>query len=187
MHVPQRYQLEKDMESGTLQSRSWLKERIKEVLESTKEVSKKCDYLGYSLLSFDAKIETIDEEIKELRSIKERLRVAKEISLDVGAELFSEYGIQKLEGAGISSITLYQPPLTSKLTLSIINEEPLIHAGFFKRVIDVDAIKEAYLSGMYHDLLKAHCTLEEHQTTPTVRLKINKRRVKSTELEKEAS
>ena len=44
-----RYALERDIESVTPNSRSWLKERFKEVLESDKDASRKCDYLGYSL------------------------------------------------------------------------------------------------------------------------------------------
>lgn len=172
----QRYQLEQDMQSVTPTSRFRLKERMKEVLESDKESSRKCDYFGYSFLSLDTKIEIIDEEIKELRGIKERLRVAKEIALDVGAELFGEYGIYKLEGAGISSISVYQPPITSKLAITVINEGQLIEAGFVKKVVDTDAIKEAYLSGQYAELIQAHCTIELQNIEHPKRLRINKRR-----------
>ena len=124
--IPIRYQLEKDIESVNESSALWLKERFIEVLESDKDFTRKCDYFGYSILNLDTKIQSIDEEIKELRLMKEHLKSAKELALQVGAELFSEYGIAKLEGMGISSITLYQPLVQPKLLLphqntSIIN------------------------------------------------------------------
>lgn len=171
-----RYALERDIENASESNVQWLKERFKEVLESNKEPSRKCDYLGYSILGIDAKVQLLEDEIKELRFIKDKLKCAKELALEIGAELFSEYGIAKLEGAGISSITLYQPLQSPKLSLTITNEMALIEAGFVKRVVDTEAIKEAYLSGQYLELIHACCEIELHVSTSSKRLKINKRR-----------
>jgi hydrogenase maturation factor len=171
-----RYALERDIESVNESNAQWLKERFKEVLESNKEPTRKCDYLGYSILGIDAKVQLLEDEIKELRFIKEKLKCSKDVALEVGAELFSEYGIAKLEGAGISSITLYQPLQSPKLSLTITNEMALIEAGFVKRVVDTEAIKEAYLSGQYLELIHACCEIELHASTSPKRLKINKRR-----------
>ena len=171
-----RYALERDIESASESNVQWLKERFKEVLESNKEPTRKCDYLGYSILGIDAKVQLLEDEIKELRFIKDKLKSAKELALEVGAELFSEYGIAKLEGNGISSITLYQPLQSPKLSLTITNEMALIEAGFVKRVVDTEAIKEAYLSGQYLELIHTCCEIELHAPTNAKRLKINKRR-----------
>ena len=171
-----RYQLERDIESATSNSAQWLKERFKEVLESTKESTRKCDYLGYSILNIDAKLSLIDEEIKELRHLKEHLHMAKSLALEVGAELLGEYGITKLEGMGISSITIYQPLHAPKLSLTIKNESALMKAGFVKEVVDVNAIKEAYESGQYRKLIEEHCTVNYDVKEEPKRLKINKRR-----------
>jgi hydrogenase maturation factor len=171
-----RYALERDIENVTSNSAHWLKERFKEVLESDKDATRKCDYLGYSILGIDSKVQLLEDEIKELRFIKDKLKCAKELALEVGAELFSEYGINKLEGAGISSITLYQPLQSPKLSLTITNEMALIEAGFVKKVVDTEAIKEAYLSGQYLELIHACCEMELHAPTNAKRLKINKRR-----------
>jgi len=173
-----RYQLERDIESATLSSRDWLKERFKDVLESDKEVSRKCDYLGYSILGMDARIQTIEEEISELKVIKDTLKTAKELALEVGAELLSEYGIAKLEGAGISSISVYSPLLHPKLILQVEQPQPLMEAGFMKQVVDVDAIKEAYLKGEYKELIEQHCSVALTQNTSPKRLRINQRRSK---------
>ena len=171
-----RYQLERDIESVTSNSANWLKERFKEVLESDKDASRKCDYLGYSILNLDAKLHLLEDEIKELRHLKEHLTSAKSLALEVGAELFSEYGINKLEGAGISSITVYQPLHAPKLTITVNNEQALIKAGFVKEVVDVASIKEAYESGQYKKLIEEHCTVTFEAKEESKRLKINKRR-----------
>ena len=180
LQTTNRYQLERDIESVTTSSRYWLKERFKEVLESDKESTRKCDYLGYSILNIDAKLHLLEEEIKELRHLKEHLKSAKELALEVGAELLGEYGITKLEGMGISSISVYQPMHQPKLTLSIINETILMEAGFVKRVVDIEAIKEAYLSGQYKELIQSCCAIERHESAHAKRLKINKRRSANT-------
>ena len=171
-----RYQLERDIESVTSNNLQWLKERFKEVLESDKDASRKCDYLGYSILNLDAKLSLLEEEIKELRVLKEHLTHAKSLALEVGAELFSEYGINKLEGAGISSITVYQPLHAPKLTITVNNEQALIKAGFVKEVVDVVAIKEAYESGQYKKLIEEYCLVSYDVKEEVKRLKINKRR-----------
>ena len=171
-----RYALERDIESVTPNSRSWLKERFKEVLESDKDASRKYDYLGYSIINIDAKVHLLEEEIKELRHLKEHLTSAKALALEVGAELFSEYGINKLEGAGISSITVYQALHAPKLTITVNNEAALIKAGFVKEVVDIAAIKEAYESGQYRKLIEEHCAITFEVKEEPKRLKINKRR-----------
>lgn len=175
-----RYALERDIESVTSNSRSWLKERFKEVLESDKDISRKCDYFGYSILNLDAKVHLLEEEIKELRNLKEHLTNAKALALEVGAELFGDYGINKLEGAGISSITVYQPLHAPKLTITVNNEAALIKAGFVKEVVDVAAIKEAYESGQYKKLIEEHCVVSCDVKEEAKRLKINKRRSSNT-------
>jgi len=176
MQAMMRYQLERDIESATTSNRAWLKERFIEVLESDKEVSRKCDYFGYSILGIDARIQTIEEEISELKVIKDRLKVAKELALEVGAELLSEYGIAKLEGAGISSISVYSPLLHPRLFLHVEQPKPLMEAGFMKQVVDVDAIKEAYLRGEYKELIESYCSIALTENTSPKRLRINQRR-----------
>ena len=179
MHLVQqtnRYALERDIESVTSNSVHWLKERFKEVLESDKDASRKCDYLGYSILNLDAKLSLLEEEIKELRYLKEHLTSAKSLALEVGAELFGEYGINKLEGMGISSITVYQPIHTPKLIITVKNEHELIKAGFVKEVVDIASIKEAYESGQYKKLIEEHCEVSFEAKEEPKRLKINKRR-----------
>jgi len=119
---------------------------------------------------------SIDEELKELQSFKKQLKQAKEIALQTGAEVFTQYGIEKLDGAGISSITLTKATTTNKSKLVIENQQALIDAGFYKKVVDEVLVKELYNSPQYSEIIKAHTRLEVESIPKPAKLKVNKRR-----------
>ena len=125
---------------------------------------------------------SLDEEIKELQELKKNLKLAKEITLEVGAEVFNEYGIEKLEGAGISSITLSKSTISKKVVITPIDEELLISSGFYKKVLDVEAIKQAYEYDNYTDLIQKACEIETVTEIKPSKLKVNKKRVANNNL-----
>jgi len=127
-----RYQLEKDIQGATMANREWLKSRLCEILESSKESTSKADYLGLSLLSIDESVASIEEEVKELKALKDSLKQAKEVALEVGASVFEGYGIERLEGLRISSLTLTKSIEKTKHRFTIKNESELIRAGLQK-------------------------------------------------------
>ncbi|WP_458699925.1 siphovirus Gp157 family protein [Sulfurospirillum sp. 1307] len=172
-----RYRFEQSVQEANASNLEWLKEEYKSILQSNKDYTRKADYIGFSIISIDTKMQSLDDEIKELQHLKKNLKLAKEVALKVGAEVFSEFGIDKLEGAGISSITINKPKVSSKNKLIVHKEEPLIQAGFYKKVIDTDTILEAYKNGEYIDLINKFCSIETINY-PT-KLKINKRRINS--------
>ena len=119
----------------------------------------------------------MDEEIKELQELKKTLKTAKEIVLTAGAEIFIEYGIDKLDGSGISSITFSGAVTADKTKLVVHNEEALIKAGFYKKVIDEAKILHYYSSDNYANVILEHSTLEVISISKPAKIKINKRRV----------
>jgi hypothetical protein len=171
-----RYQLEKDIQVATMANKEWLKSRLCGILESNKESTAKADYLGLSLLSIDESVKSIDEEISELKALKDSLKLAKEVALEVGAEVFENYGIEKLEGLRVSSLTIHHPVVTPKVNFTVTNPQALIDAGFRKEVLDMDKLKECYNNGEYLDLINAHCDISITRETKTKKLKVNKRR-----------
>jgi len=175
-----RYRFEQSVQEAKEDTKSWLTDEFKSILESDKDFTRKADYIGFSIASIDAKVVSLDEEIKELQTLKKNLKSAKTIALAVGAEVFASYGIDKLEGAGISSITINKPNPTSKVELTIHNEYNLIDAGFYKKVIDKESILEAYNSGSYLEVINANCTVEITRDVKEPKLKINKRRSSAT-------
>lgn len=157
----------------------WLKEQMEALLESNKEHTKKADYLGLSLLSLDTAIGNLSEEINELKALQARLKAAKAIALEVGAKVFMKYGITKLEGTAISSLTLAKSVEKTKHRFIIKDEERLKKAGFTKTILDIDAIKEAYGDNQYRGLIEACCVVKSVTTPATTKLKINKRKSKA--------
>jgi hypothetical protein len=96
----------------------------------------------------------------------------------VGASVFKKYGITRLEGTAISSLTLTKTPESTKRVFSIKDEKRLMSTGFTKTILDIEAIKEAYEGGQYRGLIEACCDIEEVTTPGVVKLKINKHKSK---------
>ena len=171
-----RYKFEQTVQSANDKSREWLKEEFRSILESDKDYMRKADYIGFSVLSIDTRIQSLDEEIKELQALKKTLKTAKEIVLTTGAEIFLEYGIDKIDGAGISSITFTGATTTDKSKLVIDNPDALIEAGFFKKVVDEEMVSQYYTSDKYGHIIQKHARLEVTSTPRPAKIKINKRR-----------
>ena len=171
-----RYKFEQAVQEVKEQNVEWLKEEYIAILESDKDYTRKADYIGLSIASIDEKAASLDEEIKELQQLKLKLKLSKELALRVGAEVFTQYGIEKLEGASISSLTL-TPVKTKELkNLEVYNENELIKRGYYKLTLDEEeVIKELEtLEGKYELLGIASLVTKEVQTI--AKLKINKRR-----------
>ena len=171
-----RYKFEQAVQEVKEQNVEWLKEEFIAILESNKDYTRKADYIGLSIASIDEKAASLDEEIKELQQLKLKLKLSKELALRVGAEVFTQYGIEKLEGASISSLTL-TPVKTKELkNLEVYNENELIKRGYYKLILDEEeVIKELEtLEGKYELLGIASLVTKEVQTI--AKLKINKRR-----------
>ena len=171
-----RYRFEQAVQEVKEDTTQWLKDEFKSILESDKDFTRKADYIGFSIASIDDKVASIDEEIKELQELKKRLKSAKDIALTIGAEVFATYGIEKLEGAGISSITVTKASTKSKSTLQILNEDALIKLGYFTLSVDEDAVIEALNTQEDLENISEYARLDTVETTSTAKLKINKRR-----------
>ena len=171
-----RYRFEQIVQEASMGSITWLIDEFKVILESNKPYQSKCDYIGYSISSIDEKILLLDTQIKELQNYKNHLKAAKDIVLTTGAKVFESYGISKIEGAGISSITLTTASSTTKTIINPMNEEELIKAGFYKKVLDDKAIEKAYENGEYLTLIQKYCEVSTVIELKPSKLKINKRR-----------
>ena len=178
-----RYKFEQMVQSASDSSKEWLKQEFRAILESDKDYTRKADYIGFSVLSIDNRIQSIDEEIKELQELKKTLKTAKELVLQTGAEIFREYGIERLDGAGISSITFTGATTTNKQKLIINNPQALIDAGLYKKVVDEELVMQYYTSDKYAQVIQANARIEVISTPKPAKIKINKRRGVNTTLE----
>lgn len=171
-----RYKFEQTVQNATEQTKAWLTEEFKAILEADKDYTRKADYIGFSILSIDERVASIDEEIKELQAFKKQLKAAKELVLQTGAEVFREYGIERLDGAGISSITTTKATTTNKTKLVIENPQGLIDAGLYRKVVDEELVKELYNSPQYGNLIASCSRLEVESIPKPAKLKVNKRK-----------
>jgi len=137
------YRLQTEMENINTNKTEWFKNYVRQVLESNKPYHAKADYIGLSIKELDNKIAYISDDIKELQALKKNLTQAKTIALEATAEVLAEYGIDRLDGTAISSITISPKKTKTKNTLNIINSEELIKLGYFRVVVDEQSVKEA--------------------------------------------
>jgi len=172
-----RFKFETAVQGATEKTQEWLKEEFRAILESDKDYTRKADYIGFSVLSIDQRIQSIDEELKELQTLKKSLKTAKEIVLETGAQIFLEYGIDKIDGAGISSITFTGAITQDKSKLVIDNPDALIESGFFKKVVDEDMVQQFYTSEKYGHIIQEHAHIDVISNPKPAKIKINKRRV----------
>ena len=171
-----RYRLEASVQDVSEKGKEYLANEIRSVLESNKPYQSKADYIGYSLLSIDEKIALLDEEIAGLKEYKTKLKEAKYIASTTAAKVLDEYGITKIEGAGLSSITITTGIQTAKLEVKVLDEKMLIEQGFYKKVIDESKIIESYVEGTYKDLIEQYANVNRVLYVKPPMIRVNKRK-----------
>lgn len=171
-----RYRLEASVQDVSEKGKEYLANEIRSILESNKPYQSKADYIGYSLLSIDEKIALLDEEIAGLKEYKTKLKEAKYIASTTAAKVLDEYGITKIEGAGLSSITITTGIQTAKLEVKVLDEKMLIEQGFYKKVIDESKIIESYVDGTYKDLIEQYAKVNKVLYIKPPMIRVNKRK-----------
>jgi hypothetical protein len=170
------YRLVKEMEHINPANLDWFKHRIRGILESEKPFNVKCDYIGLSFQEIDEKIEYLASEIKEIQTMKKSLESAKGTALEAVASVLEEYGVHKIEGVMISSLTITPSKTKIKNTLTILDANALISLGYVNVTIDEKSIMEAMctIEGMEEvDQYVEMIVTEEHIPS---RIKVNTKR-----------
>jgi len=173
------YRLQTEIENIKEDKQEWFKDYVRKVLESNKPYHAKADYIGLSIKELDNKISYIAEDIKELQALKKNLASAKSIALEATAIVLAEYGIDKLDGTLISSITITPHKTKLKETFSITNPEALIKMGFYSVVVDEQSVKAemATVEGM--DRIDEFVEVGVESEEVPARIKVNSRRSSS--------
>jgi len=140
------YRLQTEIENINTDKTEWFKNYVRQVLESNKPYHAKADYLGLSIKEIDNKIAYISDDIKELQTLKKNLTLAKTTALEATAEVLAEYGIDRLDGTSISSITITPQKTKLKETFKVTDSEALIKLGYFSVVVDEQSVKDAMLT-----------------------------------------
>ena len=173
-----KYRLQTEMENLKLGSVNWFKDYIKQVLESDKPYYEKADYLAYSINQLQNKIDYVSSEIKELQDLKKSLASSKELAMQITASVLAEYGIDKLEGANISSITITPEKSKTENVILIKDEQAVIRLGFVSFSPDYEAIEKTLSSndGYAWEELSQYVEVSKITTTTQSKIKINNKR-----------
>ena len=144
------YRLQTEIENIKTDKQEWFKNYVRQVLESDKPYHAKADYLGLSIQEIQNKIDYLSSDIKEMTALKKSLTSAKATALEATATILAEYGIDRLDGTAISSITIIPQKTKLKETFKIINADALIKLGFYSVVVDEQSVKDSMktLDGM---------------------------------------
>jgi peptidyl-tRNA hydrolase len=164
------------MENLKADNQEWFKDYLRGVLESEKSYFEKADYIAYSINQIQNKIDYISNEIKELQTIKKNLTNVKEIALEITATVLAEYGIDKLEGATISSITITPESSKSKDVVTIKDDNAVMGLGFVSFSVDMEAVEKAITSKEGLDELKEFIEVNTFKTIIPAKIKINNKR-----------
>ena len=170
------YRLQTEMEHIKPDTTEWFKNYIRQVLESDKPYHVKTDYIGLSIKEIDNKIEYLSEDIKEMQSLKKSLQNAKAVALEATASVLAEYGIDRLDGTAISSITITPPKTKTKEIFKIIDAEALMQLGFCKVVIDEQSVKNAMSTIEGMDEIDAYVEVGITEEKVPAKIKVNPKR-----------
>ena len=173
------YRLQTQMEQIKPNATEWYKNYLKEILESDKPYHVKADYIGLSFQELQNKINYLSDDIKELQRLKKNLESAKTIALEATAEVLAEYGIDRIDGTAISSITITPQKSKTKDTLKILDKDALISLGYAKVSVDEEAVTEAMktLEGM--DEIDKYVEVSTITEITPPRIKVNAKRSSS--------
>ena len=171
------YRLQTQLEHlGPLTQEKYFREYLKEVLESNKPYYIKSDYIALSFIELDNKIQYLSDEIKTLTVLKKRLAEAKTRGLEIAAELLEEYGIDKMEGTVVSSLTTTPPKTKIKETIHYKNPNKIMELGYISFSVDEKAVKNALKTKEGFDELDPYIQVDIEEEEISAKLKINKRR-----------
>ncbi len=170
------YRLQTEMENIRPESQEWYKDYVRQVLESNKPYHAKADYLGLSIQEIQNKIDYLSEDIKEMTALKKSLTSAKITALEATATVLAEYGIDRLDGTSISSITITPQKTKLKETFKVINAEALIKLGFYNVVVDEQSVKDAMLTMEGMDKIDSFVEVGVTSEEVPARIKVNARR-----------
>lgn len=173
------YRLQTEMENINAEKQEWFKNYIRQVLESNKPYHAKADYIGLSFQEIQNKIDYLAEDIKEMTALKKSLTGAKATALEATATVLAEYGIDRLDGTAISSITITSKKTKQKDTFKVTDADALINLGYYTVVVDEEAVKAAMISVEGMDEIDSFVEVGISKEEVPAKIKINARRSSS--------
>ena len=173
-------QLEQDLialHTGNNQAKQWFYQSVMNILENQNLTSfTKADQIADAFISLDSKFEYIVEQQRLLASLKKQIEIAKELAKEEVSKALLSFGVTKLEGMKVSSITASKETVKSVAKLQILNEDELLKAGYFKVELDLQAVEEALLSADKREEVQDYADMKIEKVVKGATIRINKRK-----------
>jgi hypothetical protein len=173
-------QLEQDLialHTGNNQAKQWFYQSVMNILENQNLTSfTKADQIADAFISLDSKFEYIVEQQRLLASLKKQIEIAKELAKEEVSKALLSFGVTKLEGMKVSSITASKETVKSVAKLQILNEDELLKAGYFKVELDLQSIEETLLSGDSREEIQDYADIKIEKVVKGATIRINKRK-----------
>ena len=171
------YRLQTEIEHLTPTSqKDYFRNYVREILESEKPYHVKADYIGLSFQELQNKIDYLSSDIKELQQLKKTLTEAKTIAQESTASVLAEYGIDRIDGTAISSLTITPSKIKTKDKLVITDPYALMALGYTKVTVDEDAVKAAMSTIEGMDEIDRYVEVSVITEEVPARIKINSKR-----------
>jgi prefoldin subunit 5 len=171
-------QLHHQMEQlATAQSLDHFKEYLQSILEdTTTPYYQRADYIGLALQELTTKIDTLTNHIQEVQQLKKRLSRSLALAKEVTASIFTNNGIDRIDGNIISSLTLTPSSTKTQTKLTVTDSEALMQLGYIKYDIDSEAIEQTLSTKEGEEELKSYASLTSTTTTTPAKVKVNLKR-----------
>ena len=173
-------QLEQDLialHTGNNQAKQWFYQSVINILENPNLTAfKKADQIAESFISLDSKLDYIVEQQRLLTNLKKQIEISKELAKEEVSKALLSFGITKLEGIKVSSITASKETVKTVAKLQILNEDELLKAGYFKVELDLEAIEEALLSADKREEVQDYADMKIKKVIKGGTIRINKRK-----------
>ena len=159
-------------------TQSWFYEAVVGILEDRYLPSfSKADRIAEVFSDLDMKLTYLKEQQQLMQQLKKQLDHAKNNAKVQVAKALKSFGVGKLEGVLVSSITIQPSSESSKMSLEVTDSQALIDTGYFSVIVDEDAVREALSSADRRAEDYVRVFIETTEKPETIR--INKHRTKS--------
>ena len=137
----------------------------------------KAEKITNAFIMIDSKIQYIKEQTKLLQQVKKQLELSQRNAKEQVAKALTSFGVSKLEGISVSSITVNPASETSKTFVEALDKDALIRAGYYTVVVDMEAVEEALYSADQRHEVEAYVNTRIEVTQKPASIRINKRKV----------
>ncbi len=137
---------------------------------------KKADKLASAFLNIDRRVIYIKDQIRLLQQIKKQLETSRNNAKEQVAKALTSFGVEKLEGVQVSSISITPASDKSVTHINVLNEDALIKAGYFTVVLDTQAVEEALYSADQRYEVEAFVNMSVETIHKPSTIRINKRK-----------